>query len=80
MIRWRLAELMARYDIPGTALAETLGVTPKAVSHIKRSKSMPKINGETLCKLCGALSELSKREITPYDLIEFEREESGLSA
>lgn len=72
MIIWRLGEIMARYDIKGLDLAEKLDMTPKAVSHLRRSKTMPRINGEALEKLCVALSDLAEKRITPNNLIEYE--------
>lgn len=72
MINWRLAEIMARHDIKGTDLAERLGVTPKAVSNIRRAKTMPRLDGEALDRLCIALSELAGKRITPANLIDYE--------
>lgn len=72
MINWRLGEIMARHDIKGLDLAEKLDISPKAVSHLRRSKTMPRINGEALERLCVALSDLSGKRITPSNLIEYE--------
>lgn len=80
MINWRLGEIMARHDITGLDLAKHLEMTPKAVSHLRRSKTMPRINGEALDKLCKALSELAGKRITPTNLIEYEVEDVVRSA
>jgi putative transcriptional regulator len=76
MIRWRLNEIMARYSITGAELAEALGVSANAVSNLRSTKKMPRIDGDRLNSLCFALTTLCRGrgenvEITPGDLIEY---------
>ena len=80
MINWRLAEIMARHDIKGVDLAERLGVTPKAVSNIRRAKTMPRLDGQALNRLCIALSDLAGKQITPVNLIDYEVTSTSKSA
>lgn len=72
VISWRLAEIMARYQITGISLATELDMTPKAVSHLRRCRTMPRLDGDALYKLCSALSKLAGKQIKPSDLIELE--------
>ena len=71
MIRWRLAEIMARYRISNKALVEALGLSPTAISNLKNASSLPELNSDKLCNISGALSELSGVRITPFDLMEY---------
>lgn len=72
LIRWHLNEVMARCGIRPTELAEEMGVSPTAISNL-RKRNMPRLTEETLNKLCHALNKLSLEEtlITPGDLIEY---------
>ncbi len=70
MIRWRLKEIMARYDITGTKLAKELGVRESAVSNWRTAKTIPRIGGERLDEICNALSKLAGRKIRFTDLFE----------
>ena len=74
LIKWRLREVMARYRIKAVHLAEELGVSPNAVSNLRNSESMPRIDGSSLNKLCNALNKLAtnlEEEITPNTLIDY---------
>ena len=71
MIRWKLAEIMARYRIKGGDLGDYLGIKDNAVSNLKNAETMPRIDGNRLNSLCHGLTRLSGNEITPNDLIEF---------
>ncbi|MGK7948263.1 MAG: helix-turn-helix domain-containing protein [Xenococcaceae cyanobacterium] len=70
MIRWRLKEVMARHDIKGKELAEELGVNESAVSNWRTSKTIPRIGGERIEEICGALSKLAKKKISFIELVE----------
>ena len=70
MIRWRLKEVMARYDITGVDLAQELGVRDATVSHLRKAKTMPRLDGKKIEELCRALSKLAKTKIRFSDLYE----------
>lgn len=72
LIRWRLNEVMARYDIRAKELAEEMDVSQSAISNL-RKRSMPRLTEETLNSLCQALNKLSQEKtlITPGELIEY---------
>ncbi|QDZ41585.1 helix-turn-helix transcriptional regulator (plasmid) [Euhalothece natronophila Z-M001] len=70
MIRWRLREIMARKRMSNNELAEKLQINRVSVSRLKNSETMPRIDGQTLEKICKAL------DVTPADLLELEKEES----
>lgn len=75
--RWRLNELMARYLLKASDLADQLGYSAQAVGNLKNRADMPRIDGERLVKLCDALNVLILKSgvqgvtITPADLIEY---------
>lgn len=73
MIRWKLAELMARHGIKPKDLAEEMGYTRDAVSNL-RKRTMPRLTGDTLNNLMNGLSKLSGVTITSNDLIEYEKD------
>jgi DNA-binding Xre family transcriptional regulator len=81
LIRWRLNEVMARYRIKGSDLAERLELSTNAISRLKNAKTMPRIDGDRLNTLCNALNKLAEdaenlnAEITPAVLIEYVRDE-----
>lgn len=83
LIRWRLNEVMARYRIKGSDLAERLEISTNAISRLKNAKTMPRIDGDRLNTLCNALNKLAEdsdnlnAEITPAVLIEYVRDENG---
>jgi putative transcriptional regulator len=77
LIRWNLNEVMARYDIRASDLAQEMGVSNNSVSNL-RTRSMPRLSEETLDKLCRALNKLKKpvpgeseRLIKPGSLIDY---------
>lgn len=78
MIRWRLAEIMARYKIRGVDLAKYLNVRANAVSTLKNADTMPRIDGEKLDQICHGLTILSGAEVRPSDLIEFDFNQEAL--
>ena len=69
---WRLAELMARHNISGQDLAKALGKSENAISTMKRSKTMPRINGPQLDAITEALTKLSEigEPVRGVDLLE----------
>jgi len=75
---WRLNELMARHRVTGKDLADALGVSTNAVSSLKNSETMPKINGEKLDAIADALTRLSQigGTIRGIDLLENRNEVS----
>lgn len=60
LIRWKLKEVMARYDITGVALAQELGVSNNTISSLRRAKTMPRLDGDQLDVLLSALNLLAK--------------------
>ena len=74
LIRWRLKEIMARYNIKGVSLASRLDVGPNAISALRNAKTMPRLDGVALNSLCNALNELAQdldKPITPTDLLDY---------
>lgn len=71
MLRWKLAEIMARYKITNKALVEALNLSPTAISNLKNSDCLPELNSDKFCKLSHALTKLTGVRITPFDLIEY---------
>ncbi|MEC4813235.1 MAG: helix-turn-helix transcriptional regulator [Scytonema sp. PMC 1069.18] len=74
LIRWRLKEVMARYDIKGVDLAKKLDISPNAMSSLRKAKTMPRLDGTALNLLCNALNELAQdleKLITPGDLLDY---------
>jgi DNA-binding Xre family transcriptional regulator len=77
LIRWTLKEVMARYDIRAGDLAKTMGVSHNSIANLRKAKTMPRIDGESLNKLCNALNYLAQDltgEITPTDLISYTKD------
>lgn len=79
MIKWRLAEVMARHRIKGIDLAEYLSVRENAVSSLKNADTMPRIDGTKLNNICLGLTILSGEKITPNDLIEYKLNQDELA-
>lgn len=74
MIRWRLKEIMARYSIKGVDLAGKLDISTNAMSNLRNSKTMPRLDGVALDLLCNALNELAQdldKSIAPADLLDY---------
>jgi putative transcriptional regulator len=71
VIKWRLAEIMARHKIKGNELADQLKVRPNTVSNLKNAPTMPRLDGDRLNELCVALTLLANESITPNHLIEY---------
>ncbi len=77
LIKWRLREVMARYQIKAIDLAREIDVSANAVSNLRKGNSMPRLDGESLNRLCNALNNLAidlDEEITPMTLIEYTRD------
>lgn len=70
VIRWRLKEVMARYDIKGIDLAKELGVREASISNLRNSSTMPRMDGNRIDELCKALTKLAGRKINFADLYE----------
>lgn len=70
MLRWKLREVMARYNITGVALAKELNLTTVAISNMRQSNTIPRIDGNRIKELTEALSKLAETKITFYDLFE----------
>lgn len=60
LIRWKLKEVMARYDIKGVDLAKELDVSTNTISSLRKAKTMPRLDGEQLNLLLNALNRLAK--------------------
>ena len=65
VIEWRLHIVMAERRMTPTELAEKMGLNRVSVSRLKNSHTMPRLNEETLDKLCSAL------ECQPGDLLRY---------
>lgn len=77
LIKWRLREVMARYRIKSIDLAKEMGISPNAVSNLRKSDTMPRLDGESLNNLCNALNTLAlglEEEITPTTLLDYSRD------
>lgn len=70
MIRWKLAETMARYRVTSKALAKALKVSPTAIPNIKNADCLPELGSNKLCQISDALSELAETKMSPFDLME----------
>lgn len=76
MIRWKLREVMEQGEVTNRELARQTGHHETSISRLKTSDEMPRIDGETLDKLCKALTVILDgkgvgRVVTPSDLIKF---------
>jgi DNA-binding Xre family transcriptional regulator len=77
LIKWRLREVMARYNIKSVHLAKQLDISPNAVSSLRKAKTMPRLDGNALNNLCNALNRLAidlDQEITPVTLLTYTRD------
>ena len=77
LIRWRLREVMARYNIKSVDLAKQLNISANAVSSLRKAKTMPRLDGNALNNLCNALNRLAHdldEEITPVTLLTYIRD------
>ncbi len=70
MIRWKLKEVMARYDIKNIDLAKELRTREASVSGWRQAKTIPRIGGERLNEICNALSKLAGKKISFAELYE----------
>ncbi|WP_181374362.1 helix-turn-helix domain-containing protein [Nostoc commune] len=74
LIRWKLKEVMARYDIKAGDLANELNISANSVTNLRKAKTMPRLDGNSLNNLCNALNRLAHnldKQITPFDLISY---------
>jgi DNA-binding Xre family transcriptional regulator len=76
MIKWKLAELMARHRIKAKDLAIQLEINPTAVSNLKSARTMPRFDGDRLSQLLTALNQLADKKtiespIGLLDLLEY---------
>lgn len=79
LIKWKLKEVMARYDIKGVDLAKELDVSTNTISSLRRAKTMPRLDGDQLNFLLYALNRLAKDKnelITHVTLIDYVYEAS----
>lgn len=77
LIRWKLKEVMARYDIKGMDLAKELDVSTNTVSNLRKAKTMPRLDGDQLNLLLDALNRLATEKnelISHVTLIEYVQE------
>lgn len=78
LIKWRLREVMARYNIKAIDLAKEMGISPNSVSNLRKGNTMPRLDGDSLNDLCNALNKLAlglEEEITPVTLIDYTRDD-----
>lgn len=78
LIKWKLAELMARHRITGKAMAEKLQKSETSIAKLRKATKMPRLNSDDLEKLLIAVEELADSEtkfrtLELSDLIEWER-------
>ncbi|NET08270.1 MAG: helix-turn-helix domain-containing protein [Merismopedia sp. SIO2A8] len=78
MMKWKLAELMARHRVTGRDLAKKIGKHENSITRLKGETSMPKISGEDLETLLLGIEELAEestknRPLQLSDLLEWER-------
>jgi DNA-binding Xre family transcriptional regulator len=77
LIKWRLREVMAKYNIKSIDLAQEMRISPNSVSNLRKGSTMPRLDGDSLNKLCNALNKLAldlDEEITPVTLIDYRRD------
>lgn len=74
MLRFKLAEIMAKYRITGEKLRDKIGLSKQGMSNLKNSDKLPEIGSDRLCQLAKSISELSGHRINPLDLIEYTEE------
>lgn len=79
LIKWHLREIMARYNVKAIDLAREMGVSNNAVSNLRKADTMPRIDGETLNKICLSLQRLSREDVTISDLVEFIPDEEAIA-
>lgn len=80
LIKWRLREVMARYNIKAIDLATEMKVSANAISNLRQADTMPRIDGNTLNSLCMSLRKLGRTaDITLQSLVEFTPDEEGMS-
>ena len=56
LIKWHLAEVMAKYRIQTKELAAKTGIQPSSISNLKSKEVMPKIDGHRLGAIVSALN------------------------
>jgi len=68
---------MARHRVLAKDLAGFIGISSNAISNLRKSDNMPRVDGERLEQLCVGITRLSKigQKVTPYDLIEYLEDE-----
>jgi putative transcriptional regulator len=62
---------MADRRITNKALAEAMLMNPVSISKLKNADDLPEIGGNTLAKLCDAITNLSGAPCMPSHLIEY---------
>jgi putative transcriptional regulator len=70
-VRWKLRLVMADRKITNKALAEVVAMNPVSISKLKNADNLPEIGGDTLAKLCDAITYLSGFPCGLSDLIEY---------
>ena len=75
MIKWKLVELMQRYEISGRALAERLEISQNAMSSLRNAKAMPMIGSDRLSRIIIELRSISGQQIELNEIIEFEEDD-----
>lgn len=75
VIRWRLNEVMARYRIKNSELADRLSKHATTISRMRSTDEFPKLGGDALNDLLNALIDLSGDAVSVGDLIEHTKDE-----
>ena len=79
LIKWKLAELMARHKVTGRDLAQRLGKNESSITRLRGAVKLPKLSGDDLEKLLLAIEQLADQEtltrpLRIEDLVEWDRE------
>lgn len=56
LINWQLQEILNKYEIKGSVLADKAGLSRNAVSNLRRAKKMPRLTGDQLENLLNSLN------------------------
>lgn len=85
LIKWKLAELMARHRVTGRELSKVIGRTESAITKLKRVNELPKLSGTDLENLLLGIEQLADKEtlsnpLQLEDLVEWVRDDVEMQA
>lgn len=69
MLRWKLSEVMAQYEVKGVDLARQMGVTPARISKLRNTNTLP-FGSSKAREYLSALRAVASAEIKMSDLVE----------